>query len=799
MANALSRLATRLGLAPQVVDAASLEIRDGQGIATGIGGAPAGDGWTVINGNVSAEFLGRGAEVRSLGFERHPIVQACIRCIADIVATIDWQVYETDADGEVTILEQSPAIKLLNSPRVGMNRQRLRALTAVHYLIYGNVFWILERDTPNGLPKAIRLVHPEDIYYTWLDVNTQEILVYEWRDRVGGIHKTLATDVVHFRDLAASRDWIFGYPRAAAALIDIDADYQAGQFVRQVVLNNGTPGLAILLENAVTREELNAGEQRWNEKMARRGQRGSTAILSGVKDIKQFAFNMRDLEFTALRGIAREDICAVFGVDPRMIAVASARGQEGGLSGVQYREARFRLIQQTILPIMGTIEAVLDDWFAPEFGNVYVRFDPDSLSSLTENEDETSKRTIAELAAGLITREEGRSRIGMPEEMPETDVLVGTTGRTEYLVEEQFDHATGAEVNALAGPLDPNAPPLAGAPPGAPAPASGPAAPTPDASTDETPPATPAKEKVAASRIRTRATRNVALGADDRRALWSAFDTRATKAEGAYKRAAMLLFAKEKAGVRATLEHAASKGGGRSTTAPLARLRRNEDASDPYVAAALRNIIADYKPGGDYHQAWLDRYQQLIGATFNVAGEDVAAAAGFDFQLENPLVQAAILDRATTLATHVGATTADQITAAVAAGREAGMGLDDIADLIDAGVFGGGAGARAEMIARTETIGAMNQGEYTAADASGVIQSCEWLTQGDNLVRESHAEQDGERVDLGDTFSNGLAFPGDQNGDASEVINCRCTLLYHDEDSSGNDTTSSGDSGDGEG
>lgn len=806
MANALTRaataLASRLGLAPTILSGAEVETRD-QGITFGIGGSPSGDGWTsLMNGNLESNVQGLGTQVRRLGFEQHPIVQACVRCIADIIATVDFEVYKKDIEGQVVDLPNSPALMLLHSPRVGMNRQRLRALTAVHYLLYGNVYWVLERDTPDGLPKAIRLVHPENIYSTWLDRDTQEILVYEWHDRTGSLHKTLAPDMIHFKDLAGG-DWLFGFPRAAAALIDISGDYEAGQFVRQMVINNGTPSLAVLVEGAVTRTELDAAEERWQEKMARRGKRGGVAMMSGVKQLQQFSFNMRDLEFTALRGIAREDICAVFGVDPRMIAVASARGQEGGLSGVQYREARFRLIQQTIMPIMGAIEAVLDDWFAPEYGDIYCRFDPDSLSALTENEVETSDRSVKEMQAGLITREEARMRIGMPAEMDEEDVLVGTTGRSEYLVSEQFDHATGLEVNPLAGPLDPNDPNVIAEPPtqtGEPT-----AAPTPDSSTSEAPPKKPTDipakppsslEKAArAPRIDSKSRsdaepslgmakvfeRGAALSPAQRGAIWQQFDQRATKAEAPFKRAAVILFHAEKVDVRRKLEAAARSGDGRSSTAPLARVRRDSDASDPHVAAALRNIAADYAPGGDYHQAWLDRYEKLIGQTFKVAGEDVAASAGFDFDLANPKVQAAIVDRATTLATYVGQASSDQISAAVSAGRAAGMGISDIADMIDESVFGSMAESRAETIARTETIGSMNQGEFTAAQESGVIQSCEWLTDGDDLVRESHAEQDGEIVDLGDTFANGLQFPGDQDGEASEVINCRCTLLYHDQ------------------
>lgn len=40
--------------------------------------------------------------------------------------------------------------------------------------------------------------------------------------------------------------------------------------------------------------------------------------------------------------------------------------------------------------------------------------------------------------------------------------------------------------------------------------------------------------------------------------------------------------------------------------------------------------------------------------------------------------------------------------------------------------------------------------------------------------RESHQEMNGETVPYNEPFSNGLMFPGDPSGDASETINCGC-------------------------
>lgn len=53
----------------------------------------------------------------------------------------------------------------------------------------------------------------------------------------------------------------------------------------------------------------------------------------------------------------------------------------------------------------------------------------------------------------------------------------------------------------------------------------------------------------------------------------------------------------------------------------------------------------------------------------------------------------------------------------------------------------------------------------------------QWDATLDNRTRKSHQKVDGELRELDEMFSNGLMFPGDPQGTASEVINCRCALL----------------------
>jgi hypothetical protein len=92
---------------------------------------------------------------------------------------------------------------------------------------------------------------------------------------------------------------------------------------------------------------------------------------------------------------------------------------------------------------------------------------------------------------------------------------------------------------------------------------------------------------------------------------------------------------------------------------------------------------------------------------------------------------------------------------------------------------------RATVVARTETIGALNAGRSeafrAAAEADPELElERVWLATEDTRTRETHRLADGQRVALGSPFIVGgaeLMFPGDPSGPPQEVIQCRCTML----------------------
>ena len=81
------------------------------------------------------------------------------------------------------------------------------------------------------------------------------------------------------------------------------------------------------------------------------------------------------------------------------------------------------------------------------------------------------------------------------------------------------------------------------------------------------------------------------------------------------------------------------------------------------------------------------------------------------------------------------------------------------------------------MLTQAECGG--RQDSYENLAAQGVVQKKVWIATPDDRTRESHIEIDGEEVDIDADFSNGCKYPGDPEGDASEVYNCRCSMRSH--------------------
>lgn len=84
--------------------------------------------------------------------------------------------------------------------------------------------------------------------------------------------------------------------------------------------------------------------------------------------------------------------------------------------------------------------------------------------------------------------------------------------------------------------------------------------------------------------------------------------------------------------------------------------------------------------------------------------------------------------------------------------------------------------------ARTMVTGAENKGRqdsFKKAQDDGVIMKRIWVATLDDRTRESHADLDGQEVDVDEPFVSmhgEIMYPGDPSADPCDVYNCRCSV-----------------------
>lgn len=239
-------------------------------------------------------------------------------------------------------------------------------------------------------------------------------------------------------------------------------------------------------------------------------------------------------------------------------------------------------------------------------------------------------------------------------------------------------------------------------------------------------------------------------GAEHRR-LWDRWLGRATKAEQALGKVVAELLRRQKESVLAKLKSGRGQRG-------------LED--EPFdLKEWIRKFRTDVRP--------------VIRRVIQAAGDDALADLGLTiaFDVEDPRVVRFLEARVQRFAREVNQTTWEQLQAALAEGVQAGESIDELAERVEA-VMGDRIASSGETIARTEVVGANNGGTLEAWRQSDVVDEKVWLAALDDRTRDSHRDAHGQAVGIDDDFSVGDAqgpAPG-QMGEASEDINCRCTM-----------------------
>lgn len=223
----------------------------------------------------------------------------------------------------------------------------------------------------------------------------------------------------------------------------------------------------------------------------------------------------------------------------------------------------------------------------------------------------------------------------------------------------------------------------------------------------------------------------------------------------------------------------------KKTGKKLGIAKRDQTLKNDYYKDMLANVTENLAKvnqtalnyiNGEMPKVYVENYNQAediadtVGVKFNIVNEDVVRRRVFDGDIQLPYKD---LNKIKDVRWNT-----KQLNSSVLQGILQGESMNDIAKRILPIVNNNQASSMRN--ARTMVTGAENQGRldsYKRLEEDGLVLKKVWLATSDSRVRASHASLDGESVDIDKEFSNKLMFPGDPNGSAGEVYNCRCTMI----------------------
>lgn len=332
------------------------------------------------------------------GYEKNVIVYRCVTMIARGVAAVPWLVYEGDEE-----LNSHPLYSLIQQPGPGESGALFLESLVTSFLLSGNAY-VHHGLSEDKLPTELRLLRPDRVR-----VVTEEgsVIAYDY-SLEGAVHRLPAADVVHIKSVNPLNDW-YGLSPIEVAAMAIDQHNAVSTHNLALLQNGGRPSGAFVWKGGedgwgLTDEQKQSFRESITHIYSGQNNAGRVMVLEGDVEWKEMGLSPKDLEFVEGKYVAAREIAQAFGVPPMLVGVP------GDATYANYKEARFHLWEDTILPLLERLQHVFTQRVAGRYGDgLRFFYDMDAIPALAPRREATWRK-LSE--ATFLTDNEKRQVLG---------------------------------------------------------------------------------------------------------------------------------------------------------------------------------------------------------------------------------------------------------------------------------------------------------------------------------------------------------------------------------------------------
>lgn len=346
------------------------------------------------------------------GYQQNAIVYRCVNEIANSASRVSINLFRGDQE-----LEEHPLLDLLYNPSPVISQVEFFQAVYAYLLISGNSYMLSvggDRTPPTELynlrPDRIKIKAGKramPLSYDYI-IGGQTIDSYAVDQATGN---SKVKHIKYFNPL----DDFYGMSPIQASSVDIDQHNLANKHNVNLMQNGARPSGAVVFK---PKDETGAAMQLSdvqrnqlvndiNQRFSGSANAGKPMLLEGDFDWKEMGLSPKDMDFTQLKHMSAKDIALVYGVPSQLIGIPDSQTYSN------FAEAKLALYNETIIPLLDKVQADLNEWLTPMFGeDLELRYDIDSIPAMAEQRKRVFESVTQGVQNGILTRNEAREQLG---------------------------------------------------------------------------------------------------------------------------------------------------------------------------------------------------------------------------------------------------------------------------------------------------------------------------------------------------------------------------------------------------
>lgn len=294
-------------------------------------------------------------------------VYACVRVIAETIASLPFHVYETTENGSRKAPEH-PLYRLIHDePNKEMTSFILRETMLAHLLLYGNAYCQIIRTGRDKIDSLYPLL-PDKME---VDRDAGGLLTYTYTTSDGKRWRLEPRDVLHIPGLGF--DGVMGYSPIALEKSAIGLGIAAEEYGSKFFSNGARPSGILTHPNTV--KDPAALRASWNAAYGSSSNASRVAVLEEGMTFVPLSLPNNEAQFLETRKFQVSEICRIFRVPPHMIGDLD----RATFSNIEHQSIDFAV--HTIRPWLVRIEQAVNRalFSEKEKERFYVQFNLDGL------------------------------------------------------------------------------------------------------------------------------------------------------------------------------------------------------------------------------------------------------------------------------------------------------------------------------------------------------------------------------------------------------------------------------------